>query len=293
MQRASPVGARHLLHAAMLAGVALVAAALGACARPAIDGRSGETRRIAGPAGAIAVDDGGRGGLPVVFVHSYAGSKSHWRAQLAHLRNTRRALALDLRGHGGSAAPAQHAYSSAALAGDIAAVVDALAIDRFVLVGHSLGGAAAIAYAAGHPQRVAGLVLVGAPGKVPPDQAAKISASLDADYDKVMQAYWEQLLSNARPAVREQLLRERASIGRDASLAIVKGLFAEDPVPQLARYRGATLFVVTSHNDQPHDLHRVFPDRPSRLLAGTSHWPHLDAPDAFNAALDAFLASLR
>jgi pimeloyl-ACP methyl ester carboxylesterase len=55
--------------------------------------------RVEGPAGALAVDDGGEGGLPVVLVHSLAGNAGHWEAQLAHLRRTRRALALDLRGH--------------------------------------------------------------------------------------------------------------------------------------------------------------------------------------------------
>ena len=58
--------------------------------------------RIPGPAGLLHADDGGSGGVPVVFIHSYAGDTTHWTAQLAHLRKTRRAIALDLRGHGQS-----------------------------------------------------------------------------------------------------------------------------------------------------------------------------------------------
>src|SRR5436190_1999633 len=45
---------------------------------------------IMGPAGQLHVDDGGTGGLPVVFVHSFAGSTAHWAEQLAHLRPPRR-----------------------------------------------------------------------------------------------------------------------------------------------------------------------------------------------------------
>ena len=86
------------------------------CARHALDAPSGGRSRIAGPAGVLAVDDGGTGGLPVVFLHSYAGSKAHWAAQLAHLRKTRRAVAIDLRGHGDSAAPPDNVYSSPARA---------------------------------------------------------------------------------------------------------------------------------------------------------------------------------
>ena len=56
------------------------------CAGCVSVGKEGSTmERIAGPAGTLVVDDGGRGGVPVVFVHSYAGSKAHWSAQLAHL----------------------------------------------------------------------------------------------------------------------------------------------------------------------------------------------------------------
>src|ERR1700724_319123 len=99
-----------------------------------------------GPAGALAIDDGGRGGLAGVFVHSLAGNSSHWAAQLQHLRPSRRAVALDLRGHGRSEPPKNGDYSIAGMAGDIEAVVDTLKLDRFVLVGHSLGGGVALTY---------------------------------------------------------------------------------------------------------------------------------------------------
>ena len=78
-------------------------------------------------------------------------------------------VAVDLRGHGRSEAPAAGDYAVESLAADIAAVVDALGLGRFVLVGHSMGGAAALAYADAHPERVAGLVLVGTPGKSSPE----------------------------------------------------------------------------------------------------------------------------
>ena len=120
---------------------------------------------IPGPVGDLYVDDAGSGGIPVLFAHSYAGSCAHWRAQLAHLRLRRRAIAFDLRGHGHSDAPAAPDYSVGALGDDIAAVADALELRRFVLVGHSMGGSAACAYLERHPRRVAGIVLAGTPGK--------------------------------------------------------------------------------------------------------------------------------
>src|SRR5688500_3185315 len=49
--------------------------------------------QIQGPAGKMTVDDGGTGGIPVIFLHSFGGSISHWKEQLQHLRKDRRAIA--------------------------------------------------------------------------------------------------------------------------------------------------------------------------------------------------------
>ena len=93
------------------------------------------------------MDDGGTGGPAVLFVHSLAGGAAHWEAQLEHLRGTRRAVAFDVRGHGGSDRPADGDYAIASLAGDVAAVADGLGLGPFVLVGHSMGGGVALSYA--------------------------------------------------------------------------------------------------------------------------------------------------
>jgi pimeloyl-ACP methyl ester carboxylesterase len=248
---------------------------------------------VEGPVAQLHVDDGGEGGLPVMFVHSFAGSASHWKAQLAHLRKKRRAIAFDLRGHGKSAPPENGDYGVASLASDIGAVADGRHLDRFVLVGHSIGGAAAIAYAGAHPDRVAGLVLAGAPGKVPADQAQKVMGALEADFDKAMQPYWDKLLSGAKPDVRAQIERERKTISNDASLKIIRAAFDFDPIPPLQRYRGPKLVLFTSSGDTPNDLQNLVPSVPHRRIESTSHWMQMDEPEEFNQMLDAFLAAIR
>ena len=117
-----------------------------------MNGTTAERNKIKGEEGYIFVDDGGSGNLPVVFTHSFGGDVSHWANQLTHFRETRRAVALDFRGHGKSDASPNSHYTAEALANDIVAVVDGLDLDKFVLVGHSMGGSAAIAYADSHPQ---------------------------------------------------------------------------------------------------------------------------------------------
>ena len=248
--------------------------------------------RIAGPTGFLHFDDAGAGGVPVVFVHSYSGSAAHWSSQLRHLRSTRRAVALDLRGHGQSESPARDDYAVESLAGDIAAVVDGLGIERFVLVGHSLGGAVAIAYAGEHPEQTVGLLLVAAPGQVPADQANQIMTAMESDYEKVNESYWKQLLAGAQPQVLVQLRGEMASLPRQAALSILRATFQFDPLPALRAYRGPKLEVITPRGDTPHALHKLVPDLPHILVTGTSHWPHMDKPDEFNRIMDGFLTTI-
>lgn len=244
---------------------------------------------VRGAAGPLVIDDGGRGGVPVLFVHSFAGTSAHWAAQLAHLRRSRRAIALNLRGHGGSASPADHDYAVPSLAQDIACVADALDLQRFVLVGHSLGGSAAAAYAAQHPERLAGLVLVGTPGHMAPEMAQEVLGALESNYAQVMSDHWASMTQGARPQVKPMLEADMRRMSRKASKAMVAATFAYDPSPALASYRGPALLIDTVHGAGQGTLHQLVPQVPRERLTGTSHWPHLDDPQAFNRLLDRFL----
>ncbi|MBL8689448.1 MAG: alpha/beta hydrolase [Rhodospirillaceae bacterium] len=246
---------------------------------------------IAGPAGTLHVDDGGKGRPPVVLLHAFSGNADHWTAQLTHQRKKRRAIAFDFRGHGRSEMPTIEELTVDRMADDVASVVNKLGLYDFVLVGHSIGGSVAIDYAAGHPDRVAGLVVIGAPGKVPDAQAKQILDSMKADYDKVTEAYWLKLLAHAMPKTRERIMKEMRMLPKDAGFALIAATFAFDPVPGMILYPGPKLAIVTGDKEQPHDLHRTVPDLPFRRIAGTSHWPHLDQPAMVNAILDAFIAS--
>jgi pimeloyl-ACP methyl ester carboxylesterase len=245
---------------------------------------------VTGPAGELYVDDAGGGNVPMLFVHSFAGNTAHWDAQVKHLRPRRRTLVMDLRGHGDSDAPASDDYSVPSLAQDIAAVADAQELRRFVLVGHSMGGSAACAYVGKHPERIAGLVLVGTPGKAAPGQKQQIMGALRADYDKTMNGYWASLLQDAQPNVREALEAGMHSVRREPALAMIAAIFDYDPLPALKRYDGPKLIIDTPHGDGPAALHNQMPDIARKVITGTSHWPHMDKPQEFNRLVDEFLA---
>jgi pimeloyl-ACP methyl ester carboxylesterase len=250
-------------------------------------------RALDGPSGAIYIDDGGDGGLPVVFLHSFGGDSSHWSSQLDHLRHHRRALAIDLRGHGKSARPKDLDYSVGAFVRDLEAVTRELKLQRFVLVGHSLGASVANAYAARHPSQVVGLVLVGAAGRIPAEQSAKVMAALESDYEATMKQYMERLMAEAQPHVKTLLERQIAKVPRQDSVAIIKALFADDPTPAFEQYRGPRILMYAARPDSQGGLQTMRPQAKQKAFEGTSHWPHLDKPKEFNAALDGFLAGLQ
>src|SRR5689334_14930571 len=246
-------------------------------------------REIMGPAGQLHVDDNGsRDGLPVVFVHSFAGSGEHWSNQLDHLRETRRAVAFDLRGHGRSEPKGNDDLTVDDLADDIGTVVDALDLRRVALVGHSIGGSAAVAYAARNPDKVAGMLLVATPGRMPMQQGDQVLSAMSSDYDETMASYWDRLLTDATPATRARIERERQSLPQPAALALIRASFAYDPLPALRDYPGTVM--TTTIGDSPADLHKQLPDAPDASITGTSHWVQLDRPDEFNRILDTFLA---
>jgi esterase len=95
----------------------------------------------------------------IVCVHGYTGSADAFNALARQLKDRFHVLAPDVRGHGESAWSAAGAYGYADQAGDLAAFVDRLGLDRFVLIGTSMGGIIAMAYAVAHPQRLRGLVI--------------------------------------------------------------------------------------------------------------------------------------
>jgi pimeloyl-ACP methyl ester carboxylesterase len=248
--------------------------------------------QIAGPAGSLHVDDGGSGDFPVVFVHAFGGNTIHWAAQLEHLRKTRRALALDLRGHGLSQPPAAGDYRMESMAGDIDAVVNNIGLPKFILAGHSMGGSVAIAYAGLHPQGVAGLLLVdtGDSRQIPEGQKQQYIMALESDaYADVMEDYFNQILAGSAPGVREKIMQDIRGMREETAVSLLKEVLRYDPVPALGRYHGPRLAVVTPLNETPSSLHNLVPDLPHVVVTGTGHWIQLDKPDEFNRILDEFL----
>jgi pimeloyl-ACP methyl ester carboxylesterase len=102
----------------------------------------------------------GQRGAPLVLVHGYTGDASDWRHQVAAFAGTHRVLVMEHRGHGRSQAPTEPvAYTIERMTDDLEALIAHLGLERFHLVGHSMGGAIAQELALRSPGRLRSLTL--------------------------------------------------------------------------------------------------------------------------------------
>lgn len=248
---------------------------------------------IAGPAGNLYVRDGGKSEhVPIVFVHSLAGNGGQWALQLDHLRRRRRAVALDLRGHGESDPADDGDYSIAGLAADVEAVADQLGLRRFVLAGHSLGAVVAIEYASRRPERVAGLLLVDPNADMtgmPQDQKESFVGPIRQDPVGELTSHFRQLVVGGDADAARWVLEDLRLTHEDAIVKALESSMEHRIVEALGKYTGPKLAVISDMNNLPYSLHRKLPELTARLLTGTGHWLMMDRPEAFNRIADEFL----
>ena len=276
--------------------MSLALAGLWGCVATSPPPGSHPSSEIAGPQGTLIIDDGGRGGIPVLLVHGNGGNHSQWAAQLAHLRHSRRAVAFDLRGMGESARPADGDYSVEGFADDVAAVADALGLRRFVLVGHSYGGAVICAYAGKHPDRLVGVVFADSAGdlsRTEPERIEQLARGLAPEtYVQFTDAWFESILKGSRPATHDAVMRSLHATRREVFSATTLSLYVFPFSESLARYPGPKLSIASSLYDSPFGVHQLIREVPARRIAGASHWLMMDQPEEFNRLLDDFVRGL-
>lgn len=193
---------------------------------------------------------------PVVLAHGRGGSGAHWTEVAERLAATRRVYALDLRGHGLSDWPGR--YSFEGFRDDLRGFIDALGLAGADVVGHSMGGAAALLLAQDAPELVGRLVLEEAPTFVPLDPPRGFVARPDEElaFDWPVVADTNAQLNAPDPAWRERL----------AELAVPTllvaggesgGIEIQDRIAGMAaRIPGGRLVTI----DAGHSVHTVRPD---------------------------------
>ena len=151
---------------------------------------------------------------PMIMLHGITGHARTWDDEGAALAGRYRVIALDQRGHGDSDPPPDTDYSIAALAGDLAAFVDALGLASFSIVALSLGGRVAIQYAGTHPGRVRRQVIVDIGPDIAPAgrmRVGRMMASTPERFITIDDVVAYQRANN--PRYTEALLRARVHHG--------------------------------------------------------------------------------
>jgi pimeloyl-ACP methyl ester carboxylesterase len=155
---------------------------------------------------------------PLIFLHGVTGHARTWDDEARALRTRYRVFALDQRGHGDSDPAPDGDYTTGTLADDLDAFVQALGLARITLVGLSMGGRVALAYAGRHPHGVERLVVVDIGPEIALAGRARVGAMMAtaperfASVDEAM-----ALMRRANPRYGDALLRHRAEHGLRAT----------------------------------------------------------------------------
>jgi len=253
----------------------------------------------------LAADDEGAGAPALVCLHAIGHGAGDFAVLRGAFAPTRRVVALDWPGQGNSGEDPRPP-SAARYAALLAGVLDALGMERAVLVGNSIGGAAALRYAATHPERVAGLVLENPGGLDRPDRLSRAVIDLmvrffaagsrgAAWFPRAFAAYYRTVLQrSAAAAQRARIVAsayEIAPVLRDAWASFgAPDADLRDLVPEI---RCPTLFawgvrdVVVQLRRSLRTIARFPNARLERFAAG--HAAHLETPDELVAAVRRFL----
>ncbi len=154
-------------------------------------------------------------GVPLVLLHGLGNEAHLWDDFVPSVAPHYRVLALDQRGHGDSDWDPEARYDAESMTDDLEAVLDAFEIDRFVLVGFSMGGRVSMTFAGRHPERLAGLVIADIGPEVDARGVLRISGEMAERRSPVFANVQEYagMLSLNYPAGQPHALKRMAEHG--------------------------------------------------------------------------------
>jgi len=233
----------------------------------------------------------------LLIAHGLFGSGRNWGVIAKRLSDERQVIAVDMRNHAGSAWSDNHSYAD--LAGDLAEVIASLGGPMHVL-GHSMGGKAAMMLALTEPAMVDHLVVADiAPVAYGHSQMAPIEAMRHVELSHVHQRSdaAEQMVG-IEDALKPFLLQsldmkeKRWRLNLDVLAARMDEIIG---FPEVAEaFDGPALFLSGAESDYVRQTHRgqikaLFPKARFAKIPGAGHWLHAERPREFEAAVRVFL----
>ena len=253
-------------------------------------------------------DLGGEGKAPLVVLHGLLGSSRNWLTTGADFAAVRHVLAPDLRNHGSSPHAPEHSF--AAMEADVLETLATLGVDRFDLIGHSMGGKVAMHIACNNPGRVASLIAVDiAPRSYRLDEHAPQFAAMNALQPaslKSRQEAEEALfaavgdLGTAKFLATNLDRREEGGFQWRINLPVLTASMAtlgKSPLAPTDRFEGRTLFIAGEESGYVRDIDgdpiaTHFPNASIHRIPGAGHNPHIDSRAEFVEEVRGFLEGL-
>jgi len=258
------------------------------------------------------LDRGPADAPPVVLLHGITGHARVWDHLAERLAPRHRVLVLDQRGHGDSDPAPDDDYRVGTMADDVAAFVGSLRLDRFALLGHSMGGRIAINYAADHAARLERLVIVDIGPDINLAGLQRVRDMMANAPERIESEEWAvEYIRRANPLQDVDMLRERVRHGLrrapDGELTwkYAKGLRdmmregrrdAVDLWEPLPRIPCPTLIVRGAESDilsaeVAKQMAERLPDGRVVEIAGAGHTVPADRPEEFVRTIREFLGA--
>jgi pimeloyl-ACP methyl ester carboxylesterase len=254
----------------------------------------------------------GGSGIPVVFVHEFAGDYRSWESQLRHFARGYRCIAYNARGYPPSDVPDGEHYSQDRARDDIRSVLDALKIDQAHIVGLSMGGFAALHFGFTYPQRARSLVVAGCGYGAAPNQrqqfaeeAESAARNFEAGMTKAAEAYalgpTRVQFQNKDPRGWREFVDQLAEHSSEGSARTMRGVQKRRPslfdlVDKMKTITVPTL-VMTGDEDWPCLepallMKRTIPTAALVVMPNAGHTINLEEPAAFNQHLAEFFRAV-
>ena len=258
------------------------------------------SRRIVNTNGAaIQIAEAGDGEPALIFLHYWGGSSRTWEGVIDRLGGRPSTVALDQRGWGGSVAT-DGRYDLGAMADDAEAVVHALGLHRYVLVGHSMGGKVAQIVATRRPKELVGMVLVAPAPPTPMPVPENVRAGMLHQYSSRAGALEALAIlggESLSSELREQVIEDTLHGAPDAKRVWTERNMIEDVSAGLAAVKLPVTVVIGDRDQVEHEpalrktFARFLPQTSFRVLKGVGHLSPLEAPNELADACRAFLKS--
>lgn len=246
-------------------------------------------------------ETGDPAGTPLLLLHGYTDSWRSFAPLLPHLPASIRGVAPSMRGHGDASRP-ESGYRAADLAADVAALMDALGLGSAVVLGHSMGSQVARRLAADCPERVRGLVLVGAfvslhgnpvARELRDEAVSKLEDPIDPGF---VRAFQESTVARpVPPALLDTAVAESLKVPARVWRAALEAQMEPEGAP--ARIEAPALLLwgdrdaIATRADQD-ALVAAMPRARLVVYAGTGHATHWEEPARVAADVAAFVAGL-